>query len=93
MGNGFKLKESRFRLDVRKTSFTVRVVQHCNRLPRDVENAPYLETFEVRLDQALGNLIYLWCPCSLQGSWTRWFSEVPSNSKDSRILSKEDHEE
>ena len=27
-----------------------------------------LETFKVRLDQALGNLMYLWCPCSLQGS-------------------------
>ena len=26
------------------------------------------------------------CPCSLQRSWTRWPSEVPSNSKDSFIL-------
>jgi len=25
-------------------------------------------------------------PCSLQGNWTRWPSEVPSNSKDSMIL-------
>jgi len=32
-----------------------------------VVDIPSLETFKVRLDQALGNLIWLWCPCSLQG--------------------------
>ena len=26
------------------------------------------------------------CPCSLQGSWTRWHLKVPSNSKRSMIL-------
>jgi len=36
------------------------------------------------LDKALDTLIQLWC--SLQGSWTRWPSEVLSNSKDSMIL-------
>lgn len=28
----------------------------------------------------LGNLIQLWCQCSLHGSWTKWPSQVPSNS-------------
>ena len=84
MGNGFKHKESRFRLDIRKKSSTVNVVRHWNRLPTVVVDVLSLESFEAMLDKALGNLIYLWCPCSVQG--TRQPSEVPSNSKDSMIL-------
>ena len=34
-GNCFKLQEGRVRLDRRKKSSTMRVVRHCNRLPRD----------------------------------------------------------
>ena len=52
-GNGFKLKEGRFRLDIRKKPFTVRVVRHWNRLPREGVNALSSETFKVRQDQAL----------------------------------------
>ncbi|KFW00060.1 hypothetical protein N327_02846, partial [Fulmarus glacialis] len=55
--NGLKLKESRFRLDIRKKFFTMRVVKHWNRLPREVVDAPSLETFKARLDGALSNLI------------------------------------
>ena len=58
-GNGFNLKEGRFRLDIRKKVFTVRVVKHWHRLPREVVNAPSLETFKARLDGALSNLIWL----------------------------------
>ena len=43
-------------LDIRRC-ITVRVVRHWNILPSDVVDAPLLETFKARLDQALSNLI------------------------------------
>jgi len=55
--NGFKLKEGRFRLYIRKMFFTMRMVKHWHRLPRDMVDAPSLETFKARLDGAQSNLI------------------------------------
>ena len=54
--NGFKLRQGRFRLDIRKF-FTQRVVTHWNRLPKEAVDAPSMEAFKARLDVALGSLV------------------------------------
>jgi len=56
-GNGFKLKEGRFRLDTRKKFFTVMVVRHWHRLPTEVVDVRSLEVFKARLDGALSSLV------------------------------------
>ena len=59
-GNGFKVKKEMLRLNRRKKFFTIRLVRHWSKLSREVVDAPSLQTFKVRLDGALSNLIELW---------------------------------
>ena len=56
-GNSLKLRQRRFRLDVRRKFFTQRVVTYWNRLPKEVVDAPSLDAFKARLGVALGNLV------------------------------------
>lgn len=53
-------------------------IKHWNRLPREVVDASSLETFMVRLDRALSNLMSLKM-FQLQGSWTRCPLKVPAS--------------
>jgi len=56
-GNGFKLRQGRFRLHIRRKFFTQRGVTHWSRLPKEVVDAPSLKAFQTRLDVALGSLV------------------------------------
>jgi len=44
-------------LDIRKKFFTMRVMNHWNRFPREAVDAPSLQTFKVRSDEALSNVV------------------------------------
>ncbi|KFP95793.1 hypothetical protein N330_04195, partial [Leptosomus discolor] len=55
--NGCKLGEGRFRLNIRKKFFTLRVVRYWNRLPKEAVDGPSLQMFKTRLDAALSDLV------------------------------------
>jgi len=51
------LHQGRFRLDIRKNSFTARVVRHWNMLPREVVELPSLEALKKCVDTALPDTV------------------------------------
>jgi len=56
-GNGHKMNHRKFRLNMRKNFFPLRVTEHWNRLPREGVESPSLEIFKTRLDKVLCSLL------------------------------------
>lgn len=66
--DGCKLTEGWPELDIRKKILTVKMMRHWHRFPREVMDAPSLETGKIST----------WCVWSCPCSWTGWLLEVPS---------------
>ena len=67
------------RLDIRKKLFTMSVVKHRNRLPSEAVDVLSLEMFRVRLDGALGSMIWWKLSLALARGLELYCLKVPSN--------------
>ena len=56
-GNEHKLKQRKFRLNMRNNFFTLRVTEPWNTLPKEVVDSPSLKIFKIRLDKVLCSLL------------------------------------
>jgi len=56
-GNGHKVKQRKFRLNMSKNFFPLRVTEHWNRLPREAVDSPSLEILKAHLDKVLCSLL------------------------------------
>ena len=85
-GDGFELKEGRFRLDRRKKFFTLRVLRPRPRLPSEAVTAPSLAGLKARLDGAGSSLGWWKGSLLVAGGWDWVVCKVPSNPNQAVIL-------
>jgi len=57
--NGLKLRQGKFRLEIRKNFFTGRVIKHWHRLAKEVVGSPSLGVFKRHVDVVLRDLVDL----------------------------------
>lgn len=84
-GSEHKLKYRKLHLNIRKSSFTVRVTDYWHRLPREVMGSPFMEILKTQLHAVMSSLLQvtlLWAR-----GWTRQSLDVPSNLGNSVSLS------
>ena len=85
-GNGFKLRQGRFRLDMRRKFFPPEGGDALNRLPKETVDAPSLQAFKARLDVALGSLGCWLATLHIAGGWDEMSIVVLFNPGHSVIL-------
>jgi len=56
-GNGHKLKQRKFQLNMRKNFLPLKVTEPWHKLPREVVESPSLEIFKTPLDKVLCSLL------------------------------------
>lgn len=77
--NRSKLKEGKFSLDTEKQFFTIRLVKHWHRLPREAVDAPTLVVFKAGWRRPGATWSGGRCPCPWKGGWDWEIFKVPSN--------------
>lgn len=91
-GDGFKLKESWFRINIRKTFLQCRWWNTGRGFPeRWWMPHPWKHSSQAHSRMGLWATTSSWrCPSSMQGDWIRWHLNVPSTPNYSMICNNDD---
>jgi len=85
-GNGFELKEGRFRLDLRNTFFYSEGGETLAQVTQRGGQCPIPGNIQGQSGRALSNLVWWKMLLLMAEGWTRWPLKVPSNPNHSVIL-------
>ena len=84
--NDLKLRQGRFRLDIRRKFFHTQGGDALEQLDQGGCGCPSLKAFKARLDVALGSLVCWLATLHIAGGWNWMSIEVLSNPGHSMIL-------